>query len=311
MPGVPGLLSRIVQARVRPDRTRRVENRPVLLTAVGGGLRHSLVVEHQLRPLFGFFEACTVSTAIYASATEIRAGPAARANDAARLANAVDQFASFCRPVARKRRMTRRRNQGPAFRFNRRLRPCLTPLRNPAPISPAFPLRHTHQWRQDRRPHRSAAARAGVSAWHRHVHRFRDGARSGRSTTQSDPVHVGFGDSGDSDDDRYRRGSRPSLHGSVRRLGLSRFRPRRLLARRMARRGVRDPSAAAGAPAGAGRARRSRGRSAPAPGCSISRRRTCRPISRMIRPRHSATFPKRPIRRSTPGSDARSRALPS
>ena len=41
-----------------------LKNRPVLLTALGGGLRHSLVVEHQLRPLFGFFEACTVSTAI-------------------------------------------------------------------------------------------------------------------------------------------------------------------------------------------------------------------------------------------------------
>ena len=46
----------------------------LLLTALGGGLRHSLVVEHQLRPLFGFFEACTVSTAIYASATEFEAG---------------------------------------------------------------------------------------------------------------------------------------------------------------------------------------------------------------------------------------------
>jgi FMN reductase len=66
----------------------------VLLTAVGGGLRHSLVVEHQLRPLFGFFEACTISTAIYASAAEMTDGeplPSAIAN---RLANAVEQFAA-------------------------------------------------------------------------------------------------------------------------------------------------------------------------------------------------------------------------
>ena len=30
--------------------------KPVLLTATGGGDKHALVIEHQLRPLFGFFE---------------------------------------------------------------------------------------------------------------------------------------------------------------------------------------------------------------------------------------------------------------
>lgn len=40
--------------------------RPVVLGATGGGQRHALVVEHQLRPLFGFFSALTVPTAIYA-----------------------------------------------------------------------------------------------------------------------------------------------------------------------------------------------------------------------------------------------------
>jgi FMN reductase len=71
-----------------------LKNRPVLLTALGGGLRHSLVVEHQLRPLFGFFEACTVSTAIYASAAELEPGEPLPQIIAGRLANAVDQFAS-------------------------------------------------------------------------------------------------------------------------------------------------------------------------------------------------------------------------
>ena len=42
-------------------------NRPVLLTATGGGQKHALVVEHQLRPLFGFFTALTMPIAIYAS----------------------------------------------------------------------------------------------------------------------------------------------------------------------------------------------------------------------------------------------------
>jgi FMN reductase len=71
-----------------------LKNRPVLLTASGGGLRHSLVVEHQLRPLFGFFEACTVSTAIYASAAEFVEGRAVTPTIHARIANAADQFAS-------------------------------------------------------------------------------------------------------------------------------------------------------------------------------------------------------------------------
>lgn len=44
-----------------------LRGKPVILVATGGGERHSLIVEHQLRPLFGFFEALTIPTAIYAS----------------------------------------------------------------------------------------------------------------------------------------------------------------------------------------------------------------------------------------------------
>lgn len=44
-----------------------LRGKPVILVATGGGDRHSLIVEHQLRPLFGFFEALTMPTAIYAS----------------------------------------------------------------------------------------------------------------------------------------------------------------------------------------------------------------------------------------------------
>ncbi|MDR3515758.1 MAG: FMN reductase [Azospirillaceae bacterium] len=39
---------------------------PVVLTATGGSLRHALVIEHQLRPLFGFFLAQTVPTGVFA-----------------------------------------------------------------------------------------------------------------------------------------------------------------------------------------------------------------------------------------------------
>jgi len=42
-------------------------NKPIALTATGGGQKHALVVEHQLRPLFGFFTALALPTAVYAA----------------------------------------------------------------------------------------------------------------------------------------------------------------------------------------------------------------------------------------------------
>ena len=42
-------------------------NKPVLLAATGGGEHHALVLEHALRPLFGFFQALTIPVAIFAS----------------------------------------------------------------------------------------------------------------------------------------------------------------------------------------------------------------------------------------------------
>lgn len=40
--------------------------KPVILAATGGTPMHGLVTEHQLRPLFGFFKALTLPTAVYA-----------------------------------------------------------------------------------------------------------------------------------------------------------------------------------------------------------------------------------------------------
>ena len=42
-------------------------NKLVLLAATGGSDHHALVLEHALRPLFGFFQAMTVPVAIFAS----------------------------------------------------------------------------------------------------------------------------------------------------------------------------------------------------------------------------------------------------
>ena len=40
---------------------------PVLLVATGGSDRHALILEHQFRPLFGFFQALTLPIGVYAN----------------------------------------------------------------------------------------------------------------------------------------------------------------------------------------------------------------------------------------------------
>ena len=42
----------------------------MLLAATGGGERHALILEHQMRPLFGFFQALTLPVGVYASDTD-------------------------------------------------------------------------------------------------------------------------------------------------------------------------------------------------------------------------------------------------
>ncbi len=43
---------------------------PVLIAATGGTARHSLALEHAIRPLFAYFNAATVPTAVYAAAED-------------------------------------------------------------------------------------------------------------------------------------------------------------------------------------------------------------------------------------------------
>ena len=42
-------------------------DKPILLAATGGSERHSLVIDHQLRPLFSFFQTRTLPLGIYAT----------------------------------------------------------------------------------------------------------------------------------------------------------------------------------------------------------------------------------------------------
>ncbi|MEU5656464.1 FMN reductase [Streptomyces sp. NPDC047737] len=48
--------------------------KPVLLAATGGTGRHSLVLEHALRPLFAFLRAVTLPTAVYAASEDWGSG---------------------------------------------------------------------------------------------------------------------------------------------------------------------------------------------------------------------------------------------
>jgi FMN reductase len=114
----PGLFKHVFDL-IAPAALR---DRPVLLTAAGGGLRHSLVIEHQLRPLFGFFEACTMPTAIYASAGEFE-GRRLPEPLLARIAGASVQFAAQLRDADDRRVAAHRRAD---------------PIRLPAPTPVAF-----------------------------------------------------------------------------------------------------------------------------------------------------------------------------
>ncbi|AJE45844.1 FMN reductase [Celeribacter indicus] len=70
-----------------------LKGKPVLLTATGGGHRHALVIEHQLRPLFGFFEAATLATGVYAASEDFDEGQPTSPALLARLQDAASQLA--------------------------------------------------------------------------------------------------------------------------------------------------------------------------------------------------------------------------
>lgn len=74
--------------------------KPVILTATGGGPRHALVVEHSLRPLFGFFTALSVPTAVYASDADFHDGVLRDGIVSERAASAARQLVSLLDPPA-------------------------------------------------------------------------------------------------------------------------------------------------------------------------------------------------------------------
>lgn len=69
--------------------------KPVAIVATGGGTRHALVVEHAFRPLFGFFGALQIPTAVYASDADFSDGVLTEAGVRARAAEAGAQLAAL------------------------------------------------------------------------------------------------------------------------------------------------------------------------------------------------------------------------
>jgi FMN reductase len=69
--------------------------KPILLAATGGGEKHALIIEHQLRPLFAFFEAQTLATGVYVSEQDFSDGKLTSPAALARLDRAVNQFAPY------------------------------------------------------------------------------------------------------------------------------------------------------------------------------------------------------------------------
>ncbi|MBV8620525.1 MAG: FMN reductase, partial [Curvibacter sp.] len=64
---------------------------PVLLAATGGSERHSLVIDHQLRPLFSFFQTRTAPLGVYASESDFKGYELSSAALRERIALAVER----------------------------------------------------------------------------------------------------------------------------------------------------------------------------------------------------------------------------
>jgi FMN reductase len=75
---------------VRPN---ALVGKPVLLSATAGTPLHGLVAEHQLRPLFGFFNAITLPTTIFALESDFQNYQIEKAELVVRVKRAAAEFA--------------------------------------------------------------------------------------------------------------------------------------------------------------------------------------------------------------------------
>ncbi|TCL71468.1 FMN reductase [Rhizobium sp. BK251] len=87
----PGLFKHLIDL-VEPHELR---GKPIIIAATGGGDRHALMVEHQLRPLFGFFMAHTLPTAVYASDRDFSDYAVSSEQLSKRIGDVVGELAAF------------------------------------------------------------------------------------------------------------------------------------------------------------------------------------------------------------------------
>jgi FMN reductase len=72
-----------------------LDGRPVLIGATGGSPRHSLVLEHALRPMFSHTRSLVAPTGVYAASEDWGSGEAGGRELAARIERAAGQLAAF------------------------------------------------------------------------------------------------------------------------------------------------------------------------------------------------------------------------
>ena len=73
--GVQRLVQRVVQVLLRrAPRGNSLRTCPCLIAATGGTERHSLVLEHALRPMFSYLHAVVSPTGVYAATDDFGAG---------------------------------------------------------------------------------------------------------------------------------------------------------------------------------------------------------------------------------------------
>jgi FMN reductase len=70
-----------------------LRDKPVLIAATGGTERHSLALEHALRPLFAYLRALVMPTAVYAAASDWGATDASQGALADRIERAATELA--------------------------------------------------------------------------------------------------------------------------------------------------------------------------------------------------------------------------
>ena len=75
--------------------TEAMDGKPVLAAATGGSPRHSLVLEHALRPMFSYTRSVVVPTAVYAASEDWGAGDSGGRELGERIDRAARQLAAL------------------------------------------------------------------------------------------------------------------------------------------------------------------------------------------------------------------------